>query len=90
VQFVTSENERWPNVKENAVPMESFMRPPPRLENTDAGESFGEHAFQVRQLHNAPMLVFDRGHIAHLGARKEPLVFGIVTGHHAEQINIFH
>ena len=74
VQFVAPQIERRPHVQEDAVPMEALLSSPARLKQADASERLREHALQVRQLHDAPCLIAHRRHIAHFGAREQPLV----------------
>ena len=52
---------RRPHVKQYPIPIEALMGRPPRLKQPDAGHRFGEHALQMRQLHDAAGLIAHRG-----------------------------
>ena len=47
-----------------------------------------EHPLELGQRDDAPLLVADRGEIAHLGEREQPLVLGVGARHAVEQVDV--
>ena len=68
--------------------MQALARRALRLEAADAGERFHEHAFEVRQLHDATARVAHRREVAHLGDGEQPLVLRILPRDTVEEVHV--
>ena len=90
VQFIAVEIERRPDIQQDAVPIEPLTGWPPRLKQADAGDRLGQHALQMRQLHDAAGRVPHRCYVTNFRAGKQPLIFGVVAGDGMEQVDVFH
>ena len=49
IRLIRLKSERRPNVKENAIPVQAFVRPTPRLKQAHGGSGFSKHALQMWQ-----------------------------------------
>jgi len=65
------------------------MGGPARLEEPDAGQCLGQHAFEMRQLHDTPRLVPHRRYIAHFRTPDQTLILRVVAGNGMQHIHIF-
>ena len=88
-QFLRFQIERRPDIEEYAVPVEALLGAAARLKQANRREGFHEHAFQMRQLHDAPGFIAHRSDVANLGSGEQALVLGIVAGHGVQEINVF-
>ena len=61
-----------------------------RLVETDAIESFRQHAFEVGDLDNPASLIPLWRHIAHFGEREQPFILWVVVGNSMKQVYILH
>src|SRR5579864_5035565 len=87
-KFVAFQCERLPYVEENTIPVEALFQRPVRLEITNSGSRFGQHAFQVWQRNDATGLVAAGGYVANFGHSEKPFVFGVIFGHRSQQIDV--
>ena len=88
-QFVGFQIEWRPHIQENPVPVQALLGTTPRLKQPDRGESFHEHTFQMRQLHDAASVIPHRSYVAHFGGREQAFIFRIVAGNGMQKIDVF-
>ena len=81
IEFVRLKIEHRPNVKEDPVPVEPLVRSAPRLKQSHARYRFGEHALQVRKLHNASRFIAHRSQVTHFRNREQTLILGVFVRH---------
>ena len=72
----------------DAVPVETALRWPWRLELADAGDRLEQHPLELRQRDHSVLVVAHRGQVANLGQGEQPLVVGVVARPGVEQVDI--
>ena len=77
-----------PYVEEQAVPVQPPTRLAMRLEGADPLEGLDDHALELREADDPPILVAHRREVAHLGDREQPLVAGVGTRDPVEEVDV--
>ena len=78
-----------PDIQEYSVPIQPLLGTTPRLKQADRGESFHEHAFQMRQLNDATGFVAHRSYVADFGGSEQAFIFRVVAGNGVQKIDVF-
>ncbi len=77
-----------PDVKQHAVPEESFTDRPLCLKHADPGQRLLEHVLKIRQCRQVTVFVIHRRQVADLGDGEQALITRILFGRRAEQVHI--
>ena len=88
-KFLSFQCEWLPYVEENTIPVEALFQRPMRLEITNSGSRFGQHAFQVWQRDDTAGLIAAGGYVTNLGHCEQPFIFGVFFGHGSQQVDVF-
>ncbi len=88
VDLLRAELDRRPHVEQHTVPLQAPARRAVRLEAADRLEHLDEHPLELRDGDDAPVVVADRGEVAHLGEGEQPLVLGICASDAVEEVDV--
>ena len=88
VDLLRGELDDRPDVEQQAVPQQPPARRPASLEAADRLERLAEHALELGQRGDPPLLVAHRRQVAHLGERDQALVLRVRARDAAEQVDV--